>query len=174
MGYLSKGYYMICLSPVASLILLIILTPLSNGSVDEPLYIVHNMLVMGIQVCGIALCVLGWRKHETIESLVPPRKKDYVSIYIPFSVALSILPIVWGSWTIYLEYFTLNYEKPSWLYYLTTTDYFFHITSILIGTIGLVSGLVFLVKVYIWKSPYSHFSASEFGAIAFLVKNELK
>jgi len=161
MGYLSKGYYTICLSPVASIILLIILTPLSMGPVNELLYIVHNVLVMGIQACGIALCVCGWRKNETIESLVKPKQKDYVSIYIPFSVALSILPIIWGSWTIYLEYFTLNYEKPSWLYNLTTTDYFFHITSILIGTIALVSGLIFLVKVYIWKSPKTAIQRTE-------------
>lgn len=123
------------------------------GLDNEFINVVHNMLVMGIQACGIALCVFGWGKHETIESLVKPKKKDYVSIYIPFSVALSILPIIWGSWIIYLEYFTLNYEEPSWLYYLTTTDYFFHITSILIGAIGLLSGLVFLTKVYVWKSP---------------------
>jgi hypothetical protein len=161
MGYLSKGYYTICSSPVFSFILLLVLTTPNTGPVDELLWIIHNLLVMGIQVCGIALCVLGWRKHETIESLVKPKQKDYVSIYIPFSVALSVLPILWGSWIIYLEYFTLNYEKPSWLYHLTTTDYFFHITSILIGAIALFTGLIFLVRVYIWKSPKTDLQKTE-------------
>jgi hypothetical protein len=152
MGYLSKGYYTNCLIPVFSLILLVILNSPPMGPDYELPNIVHNMLIMGMQAFGITFCVLGWRKHETFESLVKSKKKDYLSIYVPFSAALSILPIVWGTWLIYSEYFTLTRSSPSWLY-LTPTDYFFHTTSVLIGTIGLVSGLIFLVKVYIWKSP---------------------
>jgi amino acid transporter len=102
-----------------------------------------NILIIGIEACGIALCLVGYRKHEIIETLVGYKRKDHLSFDIPLSVPLTFLLMIWGSGIVYLTYFTVfsgqPHEKLTWTPVEITT-------WTLKGIIGIVSGLIFTIK----------------------------
>ena len=87
MGYLSIGYYTICLSSVFSSVLFVTLLwrVFLETELEQPVFLGMNISIISIQACGIVLCAIGYRKHETIESLS-----------IPLSVVLTVLLILWG------------------------------------------------------------------------------
>ena len=86
MGYLSKGYYTVCLSPVFSIIVYLVVTWLFwRTSFDWLTQIVlptvTDISVITVQVCGLILCFVGYRKNESVS----------------FNLILNILLILWGS-----------------------------------------------------------------------------
>ena len=143
MGYLSKGYYIICSSPVFSFILYLVLTSLFWRTNIDWLYQIMlftgmQILVIGVQVCGIVLCLVGYRRNESISSYI----------------FLNILLITWGSlvvlWAMgwYLD--LVRWSNLPDVRNLTIWDYMQYLTWALKGVIWIVSGLVFTVM-SIWR-----------------------
>jgi len=149
MGYLSKGYYTICLSPVLSFILYLVISSLFMGTESfRAMFLGLDISIIGIQTCGIALCLVGYRKHETIETLVGYKRKDPLYFDIHLSVPLTFLLMIWGSGIVYLAYFTLfsgqPHEKLMWMSNPVALTEFTAWT--IKGIIGVVSGLIFTIK----------------------------
>jgi len=153
MGYLSKGYYTICLSSVLSSVLFVILmfnSAVLETELEQPVFLGMNISIISIQACGIVLCVIGYRKHETIESLS-----------LLLSVVLTVLLILWGSFIVCMvsNYVFLwkTYEKLMLM--RKTVQFAAYVAWAIKGTIGLISGLTFTAKLWLWKSKTEH----EFG-----------
>jgi hypothetical protein len=88
MGYLSKGYYMICLSPILASVLLLIIGSLRVGKSFfvgmesvQLFFIGIAIPIIAIQAGGIALCLWGYRKNESMS----------------FNQILNIFPVLWGT-----------------------------------------------------------------------------
>jgi hypothetical protein len=92
-----------------------------------------NIVVIGIQVPGIVLCLVGWRKHDTIGSVNG------------LNVLLTVILVFWGSWIVYIAWFTVfsgqPHEKLLWMKNPVAVTSFAAWT--LKGIIGVTSGLVF-------------------------------
>jgi len=153
MGYLSKGYYTICLSSVLSSVLFVILmfnSAVLETELEQPVFLGMNISIISIQACGIVLCVIGYRKHETIESLS-----------LLLSVVLTVLLILWGSFIVCMvsNYVFLwkTYEKLMLM--RKTVQFAAYVAWAIKGTIGLISGLIFIGKLLLSKSKTEH----EFG-----------
>jgi len=153
MGYLSKGYYTICLSSVFSSVLFVILmfnSAVLETELEQPVFLGMNISIISIQACGIVLCAIGYRKHETIESLS-----------IPLSVVLTVLLILWGIFIVGMvsNYVFLwkTYEKLMLM--RKTVQFAAYVAWAIKGTIGLISGLTFTAKLWFRKPKTEH----EFG-----------
>ena len=152
MGYLSIGYYTICLSSVFSSVLFVTLLwrVFLETELEQPVFLGMNISIISIQACGIVLCAIGYRKHETIESLS-----------IPLSVVLTVLLILWGIFIVGMvsNYVFLwkTYEKLMLM--RKTVQFAAYVAWAIKGTIGLISGLTFTAKLWFWKSKTEH----EFG-----------
>ena len=148
MGYLSKGYYVICLSSILSSILYLIMSLLFMGEFSWAMFLGLNISIIGIQVCGIALCFVGWRKHDTIETLVGYKRISPLSFDIRSSVPLTVILIFWGSWVVYLAWFTVfsgqPHEKLMWMSNPVALAEFTAWT--ITGIIGIISALIFTTK----------------------------
>jgi len=97
---------------------------------------VHT-LVIGIQVCGIILYLVGCKK-EKVESK-----------QVPFIVSFSILLIIWGY---FVSRFFLEFYKDEVIAWsmehggeLTIWDHLLFETWILKGLLWIASGLIFIV-----------------------------
>jgi hypothetical protein len=152
MGYLSIGYYTICLSSVFSSVLFVTLLfgVFLETELEQPVFLGMNISIIIIQACGIVLCAIGYRKHETIESLS-----------VPLSVVLTVLLILWGSFIVCMvsNYVFLwkTYEKLMLM--RKTVQFAAYVAWAIKGTIGLISGLIFIGKLLLSKSKTEH----EFG-----------
>ena len=138
MGYLSKGYYAVCLSLIPSSVSFMFLFqfPLQT-ELEQLVFLGVNISIIGIQICGIVLCALGYRKHETIESLS-----------VTLSTALTALLIIWGGFIVFLVSNYLYHSKPYALLWMmsNTVQFAAYVAWAIKGTIGLISGLVFTFK----------------------------
>jgi hypothetical protein len=154
MGYLSKGYYIICLSAFFSFILYLVISKFFTGTeFFEAMFLGLNISIIGIQACGIALCTLGYKKHETIESFIGYKRKDPLYFDIHLSLPLTFLLMIWGGGIVYLAYFTVfsgqPHEKLMWMsdpVALTEST-----VRTFKGIIGVVSGLIFTIKLLLRK-----------------------
>jgi hypothetical protein len=152
MGYVSIGYYTICLSSVFSSVLFVTLLfgVFLETELEQPVFLGMNISIIIIQACGIVLCAIGYRKHETIESLS-----------VPLSVVLTVLLILWGSFIVCMvsNYVFLwkTYEKLMLM--RKTVQFAAYVAWAIKGTIGLISGLIFIGKLLLSKSKTEH----EFG-----------
>jgi hypothetical membrane protein len=117
---------------------------------EQPVFLGMNISIIIIQACGIVLCVIGYRKHETIESLS-----------VPLSVVLTVLLILWGIFIVGMvfNYVFLwkTYEKLMLM--RKTVEFAAYVAWAIKGTIGLISGLTFTAKLLLSKSKTEH----EFG-----------
>jgi len=157
MGYLSKGYYTICLSSILSSTLHLTMSLIFMGRFSLAMSLGLNISIIGIQVCGIALCFVGWRKHDTIETLVGYKRISPLSFDIRLSVPLTVILVLWGSWVVYLAWFTVfsgqPHEKLLWMKDPVALTSF--AAWALKGIIGTVSGLVFTAISYVRKPSKS-------------------
>ena len=143
MGYLSKGYYTICLSSVLSSVSFVILIMFFfETELEQLIFLGINISIICIQACGIVLCVIGYRKHETIESLS-----------LLLGVALTGLLVTWASFIIqmvsYYVYFSKPYEKLMLM--RETVEFDAYVAWAIKGIIGLISGLIFITKLILRK-----------------------
>jgi len=155
MGFLSRGYYAICLSCILSLSYLIALFYLFlETDLEQPIFLGLNISILVIQACGIVLCVLGYRKHETIESLVGYKGENTDPSHIFLIVALTIFLVMWASfivsWVSYYVFYSKPYEKL-WLM-RNTLQFAAYVAWALKGTIGIISGLIFTIKFALRKT----------------------
>ena len=131
MGYFSKGYNVICLSLLLHLVIYIIVISLLIGTARMEFYSRMftwlQILMVCIQLCGILLCLLGYRRSETISS----------------QIFVNALFIVWGSLEVYLMAWNYSSLSPYQTRNLTLWDYATTLTRALKGFIWIASGLVF-------------------------------
>ena len=136
MGYLSKGYYTVCLSPAFSMIAFLVVTWLFwRTSFDWLTQIVLSTVtyisVIIVQMCGLILCFVGYRKNESVS----------------FNLILNIFLILWGSlvtlWAVGGYAMLLEWSSLSGVRSLTIWDHAEYATSALRGLLEIASGLVF-------------------------------
>jgi len=141
MGYLSKGYYTICLSPVVSIILYLIIRPLVYGRALteflQALFIGQVILTIGIQVCGIALCLVGWALNESMH------------MGIVHEIA-NIILLLWGMLSTFYSWFRYSIASTHPQYITQHAEMEFDATSALMGLLWIASGLFFIYIV--WRS----------------------
>jgi len=152
MGYLSIGYYTVCLSPFISLLVYTSASSLMGTSYGWllPMIVftgVHT-LVIGIQVCGIILYLVGCKK-EKVESK-----------QVPFIVIFSILLILWGYFVsrFFFEFYedeVIAWSMEPGVRELTIWDHLQFATWILKGLLWIASGLIFIVTSLIPKGSKS-------------------
>jgi hypothetical protein len=136
MGYLSKGYYIICLSPVFSMIVGLVVTGFFwRTSFDWLTQIVLQTVtyisVIIVQVFGLILCLVGYRKNESVS----------------FNLILNIYLILWGSFVTWgaVSWYgeLLEWSSLSGVRSLTIWDHAEYATSALRGLLWIASGLFF-------------------------------
>ena len=151
MGYLSKGYYTICLGSILSSILFMILFGIVfflEKELGQAVSLGMNVSIIGIEACGVVLCVMGYRRHETVESLTEIKREDPYSYNLRLSIPLTAFLFLWGGFIVYVisQYvaFSTPYEKLALM--RNTLQFASYVTWTLKGTIGLISGLIFTLK----------------------------
>lgn len=141
MGYLSKGYYIVCLSPFISMLVYISASTLMGTSYryGDIVFTGVHTLVIGIQVCGIILSLVGCKK-EKVESK-----------QVPFMVVCNTFLILWGY--VVSRFFWEFYEREviAWSQEfgaeLTIWDHLKFETWILKGLLWIAAGLIFTVHI---------------------------
>ena len=151
MGYLSIGYYAVCLSPLFSMLVYISVSTLMGTSYGWllPMIVftgVHTS-VIGIQVCGIILYLVGCKKEKVESEQVP---------FIGFSILL----ILWGLLVSWFAIGFYNHEVIPWsmlpgVRELTIWDHLQFATWTLKGLLWIASGLIFIVTSQIQKGSKS-------------------
>ena len=141
MLYRTRGFWLICLSPVISLLLMVIFRAVwpATRSYLTPI-IQHtelNLSIIAIQLVGLALYCIGRRRGET-------KSKRF-----PFIFGWSGVLIVWGTVAIAATAFFYYGELLPWslepgVRALTIWDHLQHLTWGLKGSLWIVSGLTFL------------------------------
>jgi len=143
MCYLTIGYYVVCLSPLLSILVYIYVPELLVGpSYDwlHPMMVytgIHT-LIIGVQLCGIFLYLL-WYRNERIESK-----------QLPFVRLSSVLLILWGGLVGLFVAGFWNKEVLPWsrlpgVRGLIIWDYLQFVSWALKGFLWIASGLLFLV-----------------------------
>lgn len=155
MGYLSKGYYTICLGSIVSFVLFVtLMLYFFESDLAQPLFLGLNISILVVQACGIVLCALGYQKHEIIESLVGYKGENTDSFHILWFVALTMFLVMWASfivsWVSYYVFYSRPYEKL-WLM-RNTLQFAAYVAWALKGTIGIISGLIFTIKFALRKT----------------------
>lgn len=135
-GYLPTGYYLVCLSIVFSFI--------NWGGVDWLFPMIRftlvQVLVVCIQVFGLFLCLLGYKKNEPMS----------------FKLLINISLVLWGilvvnwAWFSYID--TLEWSRNPWTRSLTILDYLEYAAWALKGLLWVISGLAFMIADYIPKT----------------------
>ena len=140
MGYLSKGYYTICLSPVVSIILYYIISSLFHGrDLIERLQVLligEVIPTIGIQVCGIVLCLLGWALNESMPMGIVHKIANIILLLLGMLVTF----INWFGYGLEVSHPQLSLHSVME----------FYATRALMGLLWIASGLFFI---YIgWRS----------------------
>jgi len=138
--YQYAGYCAVCLSPSVSIILLtfggyFVYGPHLDFLLPIMWHIRVNVLTIGIQVSGIILYLIGYRKKEL---------EDFPSL--PFA---TILLSLWGIFVIYATLVSYN-EFMDWISQpfrreITIWDNIEYATGALKGLLWIASGLIFIV-----------------------------
>ena len=146
MGYLSTGYYTVCLSPLFSMFVYIFASTLIGTNYGWLLPIIVftgvHALIIGIQACGIILYLVGCKKERV----------EYRQV--PFTLFFSILLILWGLLVSWFAIGFYNHELIPWsmlpgVRELTIWDHLEFATWTLKGLLWIASGLIFTVTSYI-------------------------
>jgi hypothetical protein len=141
MGYLSRGYWLVCLSPLASFAL-IPLWGISGGIRGD--WLLEAVVLTLIQVAVIIIQVLGFAFY-----FVGIRRNEHVHFYIVPNVFL----ILWGSFTIWLASGLygdlLSWSSQPQVRSLTVLDHLQYETWVLKGSLWILAGAVFSVAWYI-------------------------
>ena len=140
MRYQFAGYYAICLSPLVSIFLLIfrgyfVYEPHLDFLVPIVWHIGVNVLVVGVQLFGIILYLIGYWKKELV---------NFPSL--PFS---AILLFLWGVVVSYAALVSYN-EFMDWISQpfrreITVWDNMEYATVAVKGLLWIASGLTFIV-----------------------------
>ena len=133
MRYLTIGYYAVCLSPLLSMFFYF--SPKSviwRGSCG---YLGLQTLVIFVQVCGIVLYLVGYRKTELSSKTAP------------HILWIGILLVLWG---IFMTWYVIRVYAWMLRIYPYKMDFTFcgqmvYVTQGLKGLLWVVSGLVFIV-----------------------------
>ena len=140
MGYLSIGYYTVCLSPFISMLVYISASTLMGTSYRYDMFTGVHTLVIGIQVCGIILYLVGCKKEKT------------ESKQVPFMVVCNTFLIIWGYvvsrffWEFYKDE-VIAWSKEPDVRDLTIWDHYQFETWILKGLLWIAAGLIFTVHI---------------------------
>ncbi len=141
MGYLSTGYYTICLSPIVSIILSQVVRSLFYGT-EYTKYLQGSLIVyaiptIAIQAFGIALCLVGLALHESMHW------------GLGHEIA-NIILLLWGMWTTFLSWFAYGIaeDHPQNISQHAAMEY--DAILILMGLLWIASSLFFIYLV--WRS----------------------
>jgi hypothetical protein len=148
MGYLFRGYCLVCLSPFVSFAL-IPLWGISGGIRGDwfvqavALTLIHVSVIV-IQVLGLTFCFVGFRRNEPIR----------------FHVIPNVFLILWGCFTIWLA-LALYGDLLSWsiqpqVRSLTILDHLQYETWVLKGFLWILAGVIFEVTLYIKRNQTLH------------------
>jgi len=136
-GYLSAGYYIVCLSPVFSLIVMATLPFLwswerANWLLPMISFALIQILVICIQISGLFLCLFGYKKKEPM----------------PFKFAMNVFLVLWGilvvNWAWFFYNDTLEWSRNPGMRSLIIWDYLEFETWAVKGLLWVVSGLIFM------------------------------
>lgn len=137
MGYLLKGYLVVCLSPVLSVLLYFLIGSLwmtIDWFLSIVLYTLVQVSVICIQMLGLALCLIGIRRKE----------------HIPFNTLLNVFLALWGIFTIAVAIvfysMTLQWSSQPGVRSLTVWDYLEYATWAVKGLLWVLAGIIFEVK----------------------------
>jgi hypothetical protein len=135
MGYLYRGYWLVCLSPIVSFAL-IPLWGISHGIrgnwfLEAVVLTLIQVSVIIIQVLGLTFCFVGIRKNE----------------YIHFYIIPNVLLILWGCFTIWLARGLygdlLTWSRDPQVRSLTILDHLQYVTWALKGLLWVLAGVIF-------------------------------
>lgn len=148
MGYLSRGYLLVCLSPLVSFAL-IPLWGISGGIRGDwfreaVVLTLINVSVIVIQVLGFVFCFVGFRRNE----------------HIRFYLVPSVLLVLWGGFVIWLA-LGLYSDLLSWssqpqVRGLVIWDHLQYEAWVLKGFLWILAGAVFSVAWYIRRDRNLH------------------
>lgn len=147
MRCLTVGYFMLGISPLLSIFLTnTVITWSPNYLLPIIRHTGINLFVIGVQSCGIALSLVGYRKREM-------KSKE-----LPFIVVFGILLFIWGLLTtlfatgMYEE--LLEWSLLPGVRALTIWDHMQSATWMLKGSLWIISGLLSIVTT--WKISRGH------------------
>jgi len=149
MGYLAKGYWIVYLSPVLSLLLFFFFAGSFSFAFDWYSSLVFfasiQILVICVQVLGITFCLIGFRKNEPL------------LFSMPVSIFLSILLALWGGFTILiaLGFYQdlLRWSSMPEVRSLIVWDYLLYVAWGLKGLLWVLAGMAFTITALIKKRP---------------------
>ena len=137
MGYLHRGYWLVCLSPIVSFAL----TPLwlmshgirGNWFLEAVVLTLIQVSVIVIQVLGFVFCFVGIRRDERIH----------------FYIIANVLLILWGCFVIWLARGLhgdlLTWSRDPQVGSLTILDHLQYVTWELKGLLWVLAGAIFSV-----------------------------
>jgi hypothetical protein len=141
MGYVSKGFCIICLSPVVSIILYVIFSSLARGRAFteflQVLLIGQVIPTIGIQVCGIVLCLLGRVKNESLPKGIVPK-------------IANVILLLWGILVTFYSWIEYGLAVSHPQYVSQYQEIEFSRISALMGLLWIASGIFFIYLV--WRS----------------------
>lgn len=147
MRYLTVGYFLLGMS---ALLLIFLTNTLVGWSPNYLLPIIRrteiDSFVIGIQSCGIALSLVGYRK------------RDMKSEELPFIAVFGIVLFIWGLFTTLLAIGMyedlLEWSSLPGVRALTIWDLMQGATSVLMGSLWIISGLLSIVTTSIARSYF--------------------
>jgi len=148
MGYLFRGYCLVCLSPFVSFAL-IPLWGISGGIrgdwfLEAMVLTLIQVAVIIIQVLGFVFCFVGIRKSE----------------HIHFYIIPNVLLILWGCFAIWLALGLygdlLSWSSQPQVRSLTFLDHLQYATWVLKGFLWILAGVIFSVAWYIKRDQNLH------------------
>jgi len=147
MGYLLKGYCIVYLSPVLSFFAYPVMSLLIGMDFDwllqTKLLTLLQVLVICIQVLGLAFCIVGIRRNEPIPF------NTFLNMF------LNIFLVLWGGFTILLALGfygdLLDWSSLPQVRNLTIWDHLQYATWAFKGLLWILAGIIFAVATFIKK-----------------------
>ena len=139
MGYLSKGYYVICLSPIISYLLWMIVGRVFLGNLHLIAVLFgQNIPIISIQVSAIALCFFGYKKNEPIHF------RQSLNVFV---IACGSVAALWGlaAYEWFFDWANMvGADVSFWKY----PEIIVSATWVLMGLIWFTSGIFFIYMVW--------------------------